>query len=200
MDTLKIFVDVGAHEGQTIEEVVKPEWGFDIIFALEPMPNQFKTLQRMFLDDPRVKAYNIGLGSNTGRTFMYGSNQKLEASLFPHKNDVDENMVTSVEIMDAAAYFDSLPEGDIFCNMNCEGAELPILTRLLDTGTIQRINSLLVDFDIRKVPGLELEEEDLRTGLDMSGITWTSEYPLPRPDVSHQEQIALWLHGVLVAS
>lgn len=192
---MKVFVDVGSHEGQTIEEVIKPEWGFDLIFALEPMPKEFQILRRSFQGDPRVKALNIGLGAATAKVSMYGDNVLLEASLFQEKNDVDSSHITAVEIEDAREFCWELPEGaDIFVNMNCEGAELPILTRLLDTGAIQRITALLVDFDIRKIAHLAEYEADLRFGLDMSGITWTCEYPLLD---THQEQIAQWLRSVL---
>lgn len=194
---MRIFVDIGSHEGQTIEEVVKPEYGFDRIYALEPMPEQYRALRRAFMGDPRLKMLNVGLGTLTGMSVMYGNNEQLEASLYITKDDVDPTVQTAVDIMDARAFFLSLPEGEVFVNMNCEGAELPILTRLLDTGAISRINYLLVDFDIRKIPEVAKAEEDLRAGLDAADVTWTSEYPVLEPEATHQEQIAAWLKAVL---
>lgn len=191
---MKIFVDVGAHEGQTIEEVVKPEYGFDIIYALEPMPKQFDTLERNFLGDPRVKARNVGLGAANASVVMYGGNEQLEASIYGDKNDVDENIHTLVKMLDAEDFFRALPEGEVFVNMNCEGAELPILTHLIDSGAIDRIDYLLVDFDIRKIARLADREADLRFGLDASAVSWTCEYPVAE---THQEMIGAWLRGVL---
>lgn len=191
---MKIFVDVGTHEGQTLEEVVKPEYDFDLIFGLEPMPREYRVARRAFLGDPRVKVLNVGLGAATGALVMYGTNDQLEASLFREKNDVNTSAQTAVDIMDARGFFEGLPEGTVFVNMNCEGAELPILTRLLDSGSIKRINYLLVDFDIRKIPHLASQEEDLRSGLDASDVSWTCEYPEAE---THQEMIAAWLRGVL---
>lgn len=194
---MKVFVDVGSHEGQTIEEVVKPEWGFDSIFALEPMPEQFRACRRAFQADHRVSCLNLALGDKTGYALMYGDNENLGASLFQDKDDVNPQRQTAVDMMDARGFFEGLPESDLYVNMNCEGGELPILTRLLESGSIKRIKALLVDFDILKVPGHEADVEDLRSGLDMSGITWTCEYPLVDEDATHQEQIAQWLRGVM---
>lgn len=193
---MRVFVDVGSHEGQTIEEVVKPEWEFDLIFALEPMPRQYRRLWRRFKDNTKVVPSQLALGWSTAPRPMFGRNEELEASLYDTKDDVDEKISTMVEVMDAAEWFEALPkDSDVYVNMNCEGGELAILTRLLDTGAIKRITgALLVDFDIRKVPGLGHFEEDLRQGLDAFGINWISEYPVAD---THQEQIAAWLRGVL---
>lgn len=37
---MRIFLDVGAHDGQTLAEVLKPEYRFDRVYAFEPMPAQ----------------------------------------------------------------------------------------------------------------------------------------------------------------
>lgn len=190
---MKIFVDVGSHEGQTIEEVIKLEWGFDLIFALEPMPTQFNVLQHKFGSDHRVLTLPFGLSSVSGMFPMFGTNDELEASLFATKNDVDESVVTTAPMMSASEFFSSMPTGVLYCNMNCEGAEVLILTDLLESGAIGKISHLLVDFDIRKVRGLELLEGTLRSRLDESGVSWSCDWP--EAD-THQEQVAAWLHQV----
>jgi hypothetical protein len=75
--------------------------------------------------------------------------------------------------------------------MNCEGSEAVILRDLLDTGDIKRLSRLLVDFDIRKVPGMEHLEEGLRAELAaVDGLDVTMEWP---EAPTHQEQVAAWL-------
>lgn len=189
--TLKTFVDVGAHQGQTLWEVCKPEYAFDEIHAIEPMPAQHASLVRSFWGDPRVRIHGFALGEAFGVLTMYGTNDQLEASAFPSKNDVDATVRTEVACVAASSFFAGLPEGEIVVLMNCEGAEVVILRDLLDTGTISRISHLLVDFDIRKVVGLEHLEEGIRAELaavpDLDAVTQWPEAP------THQEQVAAWL-------
>lgn len=191
---MRIFVDVGSHIGQTIEEVVKPRWSFDEIHAIEPMPAERYVLHQRFHADPRVKIWAFALGDYDGSTVIFGTNEFLEASVWPEKDDVDRAVKTTVECRDASGFFSELdPGANLTVNMNCEGAEVPILDALLFSGEVKRITHLMVDFDIRKVPGFEQAERRLRVALDAAGISYTAALPDRK---THQEQIAAWLTSV----
>lgn len=190
---MRIFVDIGSHMGQTLMEVLKPRWRFDQVWAIEPMPREFAAIEEHFTD-PRMRFLCAALADRDGEGVMYGTNDLLEASLYPDKADVDASVRTTVNLVDASEFFADLPDADIFVNMNCEGGEGPILDSLLWSGQIKRIKALLVDFDIRKVPSQAKREAHLRRVLTDSGVTWTSDY-YPLSPV-HAEQIAWWLEHV----
>jgi FkbM family methyltransferase len=194
---VRVFVDIGSHVGQTIEEVLEPRWGFDLIYAIEPMPFQAAVLRQRFTAEPRVKLHEFALANRDGALTMYGTNDELEASVFPEKDDVDTQVRTTVRCVDAASFFEEIARDvpQIVVNLNAEGAEVLILDRLIETGWIHAITELLVDFDIRKVRGREHNEVRIRAALTDAGFDrWTSEYPdLP----THREQIAAWLEVVL---
>lgn len=192
----RLFVDVGSHYGQTLVEVAKPHWKFDQIHAIEPMPRQFEVIHHLFRSDERFRLYSMALASETKPIVMYGTNDLLEASVYPGKDDVDAEQVTIVNALDATEFFSELPDAEIWVNMNCEGAEVPILDSLLFSGEIKRIKHLLVDFDIRKVPGEEHHADRLRSALNTAGISY-SETQQFVSFVSHQEQIAAWLRRTL---
>ena len=185
----RTFVDIGSHEGQTLAEVTKERWGFDRIHAIEPMPRQMTYLRAFYGSDPRIALHDWALHDHAGWTTIYGSNALLEASLYPDKVDVDERVRTVVRCVDAAAFFAAL-SGEVVVNLNAEGAERPILDRLLETGEIARISALLVSFDIRKIASQAKEETRLRAALDRAGVNWTCEYV---EALTHQEQSAAWL-------
>lgn len=192
---MRVLVDVGSHEGQTLEEVIKPRWGFDMIHAIEPMPREFATLIERYAAHPKVVLHPFALSNYTGSVPMYGTNDLLEASVFAGKDDADESVTTEVACVDAAAFFRSLPGDELLVNMNCEGAEIPILDSLLDNGEIGRISHMLISFDIRKVPGMEDEELRVRHRMASVGFDrFTSTYP--EAD-THQEQIAAWLEAAM---
>jgi len=190
---MRTFLDIGSHEGQTLEEVTKPTWRFDRILAVEPMPREQDVLRQRFGEDERVRLFANALGGRTGAVTMYGTNDLLEASVFARKNDVDEQVRTRVWQVQASRFIDlHVPaDGPLYVNMNCEGGEVPILRDLLASGRIWRISALLVDWDCRKVPGMEGEAAKLIDAFRTIGFTrWTSDYAdLP----THQEQIAAWL-------
>lgn len=124
---------------------------------------------------------------------MYGSNEMLEASLYAGKDDVDRSVRTTVRAVRASAFVRGVGSG-LVVNMNCEGAEVPILEDLLGSGQIRRIAHLLVDFDARKVPDLEDAPRSIVARLETVGVDFRTTFPdIP----GHGAQIASWLRGFL---
>lgn len=56
--------------------------------------------------------------------------------------------------------------------VNCEGAEVPVLDRLLDTGELSKVDELLVHFDCEKIPELRHLGQALRSRLRRSGVPY----------------------------
>lgn len=188
-----IFVDVGAHEGQTISEVRRACYPFDVIHAVEPMPAQAAALRDRFSFDPRVIVHEFALSHTSGQTTMYGTNESLEASLYPQKNDVDPTIRTRVRAVRASVFFRAVGCG-LVVNMNCEGGEVPILEDLMTSGQIERIAHLMVDFDARKVVGMEEAPRNVVKRLAETNVDYRLTYPdLP----THAESIACWLRTVV---
>lgn len=185
----KVFVDVGAHEGQTLEEVTRPAHGFDLIYAIEPMPATFQTLFDRYGHHLNVEFLPVALSIRTGTAVLYGTNELLEASLFPRKDDVDDTVRTEVRTLRASDFLASIPPARIFVKLNCEGAEAPILSDLIHSGAIGRITRLLIDWDIGKVPGMERTETMIRRGLDRRGYHWDT-WP---EGITHQRRLRAWL-------
>ena len=202
-----IFLDVGAHEGQTLEEAVR--YDFDRIFAFEPMMPQYLELARKFGD--RAECVNVGLGDATERRPVYGSNDNLEASIYPEKDDLDAGAVSECDFWEASMFLrNNIPDGvPVFVKLNCEGSEIPILRNLIASGEIHRITSILVDFDCQHIPGMEDEEARVRRRLEEEGFydLVTSPDVVPRGHERREEgtyrytradEIMCWLksHGV----
>jgi FkbM family methyltransferase len=187
-----IFVDVGAHEGQTIDEVRRSRYPFDVIHAIEPMPVQAAILRQRYSFDPRIVVHEFALSHTSGSTTMYGVNDRLEASLYPDKDDVDASVKTYVRAVRASAFFRAICRGSVV-SMNCEGGEVPILEDLLRSGQIERIGSLMIDFDARKVPAISDAPQSIVARLSLTGVNFRTTYPdLP----THAEQIESWLESI----
>ncbi len=167
---MKIMLDVGGRNGESIGEFLR--WDFDLIHTFEPMPAQFANIVSEFGSDPRVVAHNFGLSDVTATLPVYGSDHKGEASVFASKVDIDDpGTVTECEFVDVIEVFAGLPaDTDLFVKLNCEGSEIAILNRLIDTGDIDRIHSVRVEFDISRCVGHENEADDLLARLDSIGF------------------------------
>lgn len=190
-----IFLDVGAHEGQTLEEVTKPSYSFDRIIAFEPMPAQYAHLVARFGAMSAVELLNYGLADATSARPIYGTNDQMEASIYAAKNDVDATVVTWCQILEASEFFRRHITGDdtVIVKLNCEGAEVPILNNLIDTGEIHKIANVMVDFDIRKVVGREVEEEALLARFREVEFTRFVLCEDVMVGPTHQDRIANWL-------
>lgn len=191
----RIFLDVGAHEGQTLEEVIDPVYGFSRILAFEPMPRQFSVLKSREWP-ATVELLNFGLSDHDGVATLYGQNDGMEASIYPTKKDVDASVKTDVSLRRASTFVDELPDGTIVMKLNCEGAEVPILLDLISTGMIWKLAEIMIDFDIRKVEGFEGEERTIRSKLSEIGFDRFSLCEEVMVGPTHQERIRNWLLGI----
>lgn len=198
----RIFLDIGAHDGQTLAEVIKPGHGFDQVFAFEPMPAQFDHLVGKFGGSPRVHLLNYGLADVDGWRLMYGTNVDMEASIFPEKNDlVDPGFATLCAFTSASAFFrQHIPAGEtVVAKLNCEGSEAIIINDMIDSGEIWKLSHFMVDFDVRKIPGQEHTESEVLARLAAIGFTrFVLSEEVMRGE-THQARIANWLSTIEVS-
>ena len=194
-----IFVDVGGHSGQTLDEVTRPKYQFRTIFCLEPMPRQFTHIQRAFRAFPAVQAFDYGLGDHTGMETIYGTNDRCEASIYPQKTDVGEMHVTTCTIVEASNWLDrNTDDGDtVIMKINAEGSEIPIMNNLIDTGMVWRLANVMLDFDIRRVPGMEHTEGQLMGRMAEIGFDRFSLCDNVMVGNTHQRRIRNWLSTIV---
>lgn len=193
-----IFIDVGGYEGQTLDEVIKPHWGFSKIYCLEPMPRQFEVLTQKYSDLENVVLLEYGLSDQTGSAIIYGDNSLMEASLYADKRDANSSFETICQFVAASEFVSGLDTDDeIIMKLNCEGAETVILQNLIETGIIWDLDNIMIDFDVRKIPSMAWSEAHIMAELKRIGFTKYSLCDEVMQGVTHQDRIANWLRGVL---
>lgn len=192
-----VSLDVGAHDGQTLEEVTKPHYPFDRIYAFEPMPREFGHLVDRFGDVDHVTLCPYGLAGKTGTLAVYGTNDEMEASLYAAKTDVDETVVTECEFVAAGEWFHLhvTVEDTVIVKLNCEGAEVDILDDLIDSEAIGMVDHVMIDFDIRKVEGEDRQEARVLSRLRQIGFDRYATAKQVMVGKTHQDRIANWLRG-----
>lgn len=153
-----VFLDIGAHWGETLEEVLSPLWRFDAVYAFEPDPECVAVLEQRFAADRatgKLIVVAAALSDRDGEAELFGGNEGGGASLYAEKSDIDPNRRKTIQLIRTRDFFARTfgPDDLILAKLNCEGGEVPILNDLAASGEINKIARLVVDFDIRKVRG-----------------------------------------------
>ena len=172
--TRKIFLDVGAFNGDTIRVALNPKYGFDYIHGFEPSPNRYSRLRK--IKSSRVYVHNFGLSNKTYKTTLFGVNT-IGASVYPEKRFRgldDKRIKCEISLNKASLWISDNTQLDdqIYLKLNCEGAEVDILQDLIDTKIIYRVKSIYVDFDIRKVKNQEYRQDLLEKQLKNLNIEY----------------------------
>lgn len=167
----KVFLDIGAHIGETLECVVSQKWAFERIFCFEPSPNCWDSLKG--LSDERVEILPFGLWKDDAVLPLYNEG-KVGASMSPDKDGSQSEAPCSFR--DIAAWFEeNIRDSDrLYVKVNVEGVEVDLIDRLAETGQLSRIDHLLVHFDVRKIPRLRHKEGRARKVLDAAGVQYHS--------------------------
>jgi FkbM family methyltransferase len=116
-------------------------------FDIDPQPD---------LDLPKHKLIEKAVWTSDG---------KVEISLDPRKQathikgiaGTDYSETRTVPSMDFSRFVHSLPPAVIVCSMDIEGAEFPVLRKMIKDGTARLINILDVEFHHRMMPDEDKE-------------------------------------------
>ena len=131
---MKIFLDVGGHLGETLDEVLKPNYRFDIIHCFEPQVECYEMLKNKYQD--WVELHNFGLADFDDMRGLYG--EGMGASLFADKQDIDDSQRAKCRFVRASSFIkEHVKQDDLaVMKLNCEGGEVLILRDLIQGASI----------------------------------------------------------------
>lgn len=134
-----IYIDCGFYVGKALESykekgLLNDAW----IYAFEASPElevpDFVRPEAVWIDDKGVD-FQIG-----GRN---------DASSIKGTSGHGEPRLVEVPSIDFSKFVADLPDEYIICNMDIEGAEFTVLRKMLDEGTIDKIDLLDIEFHHR---------------------------------------------------
>lgn len=164
----RIFLDVGAHTGQTVDAVQDPRFALDRIVCFEPA--RASQLVLSSIDDPRVMVEPFGLWNSTCTREIFEPGRK-GASIFSDKQRIDADAKEACRLVRASDWFrEHVTEGDlVFLKLNCEGCECDVVEDLLDSGEYRKVTSVLIFLDVVKIPSQAHRAAEVRRRLRDSG-------------------------------
>jgi len=169
-----IFLDVGAHKGQTIERVLGyPE--ITHIYAFEPFVKLSQHLVMKYEDNSRVEICQYGLWNQTCQITLHNAGSQ-GASIWPDYNLCHAYGADVLCHMVRASDWIGKIFGDIILKLNCEGCEADIIDDLLDTGVYDKLFYLLIDWDVRKSPSQAHRRAEVEDRLRKEGKKNFSEF------------------------
>lgn len=171
----KIFLDIGAHRGQTLEIAIKKFPKLDLYIGLEPvkeLKEKAKDLLRPLpqYKEGKIKIYDIALDSiNHPEKHVVefyedigGHNHKLGSSLLQDKK-MRKQRAIQVTVQDVVAFFqEHFEEGDkIIMKIDIEGKEYDVLNKLADSGLMKKyVHKLYAEWHWHKVASITKEYHD----------------------------------------
>jgi FkbM family methyltransferase len=188
---VKVFLDVGAHEGSTLQAVRDPKYGFERIYCFEPASSCWASLEA--IQDARVEICRFGLWSQSAERTLYDPGSR-GASLFADKFRETPRQEL-IRLVRASDWFREHlePAAVVFMKLNCEGSEVDIVEDLLDSGELARVRSVMIDPDVRKIPSQAHRERELRERLEESGLSNYAMEDEVMVGATHRERIQNWL-------
>ena len=189
---MRVFLDVGAHVGETLKPALDRRYRFDRIVCFEPVRSCCSILEK--LADERVEICAFGLWNEASRRPLYRAGG-IGATLFG--DAVQDGKSQIVELRRARDWFQQHVSDDdeVYLKLNCEGSECDILDDLLDSGEIRKVKSALVDFDVRKIPSLIHREGEVRERLNRAGYSRVLYLKERYKGPTHTVTIENWLRS-----
>jgi|TARA_B100000767_G_scaffold162202_1_gene152246 FkbM family methyltransferase len=190
---VRVFLDIGAHTGETLDEVLKQKYAFDRVICFEPSQTCMADLSVYVKKDSRVEVHQIGLSNTNGVETLFNPGE-LNGSIFSEDINLDDAQET-ITLVDAHAWYaNNIDASDfVVIKTNCEGSEVNIIDSFLNGDTFKQFYSLLITFDIRDYPSLAYKEIEARKRLKASGYKnfCFSDDVMIGP--THEKRIENWL-------
>jgi FkbM family methyltransferase len=178
-----LFVDLGVHDGQEIEDVLRVIKGTNIevdIYGIEANPQLHTLVSNKYRKNPNIKLFNICIGNETKKVKFFLANNPISSSIYRDKIYVTDKFVEvdMKKLSDFIKDIDGFDEYDVkILKANIEGAEYDMLQDLeendsfvfdLYLGSGPEPYSLLKD--MTKIPSIKDKMPDAENIMDRNNI------------------------------
>lgn len=178
----KVFIDCGFHHGEGLQQFIKMlemDAGW-IIYCFEPNPSckalsrfGHEALQPFFrrgqvrLFDAAVWIHDHGVAFSQERYVESedGPDRQMTdgwgSSVTSLQADIDGyELPIQVPSIDLSKMLETVSGSEVYVKMDIEGAEFPVLRKMLADDTVKHIKKLWVEFHDRFIPGESLQTRD----------------------------------------
>ena len=173
---MKVFLDLGAFDGDSVELARSRFGDIDKFYAFEPLCRSFERLERRFGEWDRAVLIRAAADTRDGEQELFLGDQfgDLGGSLCPEKINCKEESERVLTIDLARFIRETFSEEDeILLKIDIEGKEYDLLEHLIATGTIQRISRLYCEWHWNRVAVPRARHDRLLRRLNKLGFYLT---------------------------
>lgn len=150
----RIFVDLGAFDGDTIELAMGLYPDTDLFVAFEPSRENLALLRARFMSHPKVRIMAAAAGTaDVPQVSLYHAAGTYGHSLLQVKENVSANDAEVVRMIDFSRYIldEFQPSDHIVLKVDIEGSEYDLLERMIEQRSIERIATLFCEWHYRRI-------------------------------------------------
>ncbi len=143
---MRILIDLGAYDGDSL--IALEYWKFDKVYAFEPNPRFKEDLEKLDVEFSNKVAWiedGTVMFSVDGNDLAYGS------TVMKSKATYNNRTATEMKSFDFSEWLKQFRNDDVTVKMDIEGAEFPILNKMIKDGTDEIVKDLHVEFHANKV-------------------------------------------------
>jgi FkbM family methyltransferase len=185
----RIFVDLGAFDGDTIELAMSLYPDTDLFVAFEPSRENLGLLRTRFMTHPRVRIVAAAAGiADAAQVNLYHATGTYGHSLLQSKANVSADDAEVVEMIDFSRYVSEEfePSDHIVLKIDIEGSEYDLLERMIEQRSIDRIATLFCEWHHRRIGVSARRHRALvrrlrREGLSITGRNRYDEFARRNP-------------------
>jgi len=180
---MKVFVDVGAYIGDTIELAIRKYQDFDLFVGYEPSKRVCdKAIEYLSFSD-RVKMINAGVGVKKERVKLWVDHKDylsgeygLGSSVFTGKKGCSQDFEW-VNIVPIQSIINEYKNDYLVLKFNAEGVEYPIMEYMAENNLFRFVDELYVDWHVGKISGIGYDEhwrivdKARKAGAKFTGVT-----------------------------
>jgi FkbM family methyltransferase len=161
---MKVFIDLGAYNGDTINKAKKTIKNIDKYYAFEPYPDSFNVLKKNYeTEDVICINKAVGIRDETNKMFLHKKIKENPSycvgnSLIKYKLNTSDEFI-EVQTIDFNKFIETTFEEPtrIILKVDIEGSEYELFNHLITSTKIKLIEKIYCEWHWYKI-GLSIEE------------------------------------------
>ena len=172
---MKIFIDLGAYDGDTLAQAMDLFSDCDRFYAFEPFVDSFNALVKKFGGDDKVILICKGASSKDGEASLFIKQTSNEGhSMCATKTNVSKESINITSIDFSQFIFDNFDKTDeIILKVNIEGAEYDMFNKMIEDNSISYIDKIFCEWHFHKIPNIKKEHNRIVDKLRKRGFNLT---------------------------
>jgi FkbM family methyltransferase len=158
---MKIFIDLGAFDGDTIKLAQRKYRKLGKVYAFEPLKENFDKLRKRFDGSRNIFLINAAANTSEGEGKLYLGKDwgATGGSLCDNKSTCYKDRFENVKMIDFSAYvlknFENSDEKIL--KIDIEGKEYDLLEKMIEDGSLQCIDELFCEWHFDRI-GMDHEK------------------------------------------